>query len=365
MAALGLKYEIVPGVDGAVSDRAIPPPLTHTETNGGVIGCWRSHLNAYRYIVESGVETALILEDDIDWDVRIRDLMRDYALSVRALTQPLDTPDSPLTSYADPTFPDPAAAHLPDDAPMPQFPFYNLPSTKPPTRSPYGDNWDMLWPGNCAAEMADTLQPFKRDRSRLAPRGRVVHYDDPSVVAGSHMEVMFQREDVRNIYPPQTRVVHHSIGGVCLYGYALTREAAARMIMQMGIDRTDGPVDNMIADICAGVNGRAKERCIAVSPPLFWSHIPRKNMSLISSIASLSDHRVVDKPYTRNVQWSVRLNLAKLFTSPGRPVPPFEDQWPIQQVDKEALERVREERIRAGEEGIKVRESGHGPVILN
>jgi len=30
-------------------------------------GSWRSHMDALKYVVDSGVETALILEDDVDW----------------------------------------------------------------------------------------------------------------------------------------------------------------------------------------------------------------------------------------------------------------------------------------------------------
>lgn len=30
-------------------------------------GSWRSHLNALRYIVDNRIETALIVEDDVDW----------------------------------------------------------------------------------------------------------------------------------------------------------------------------------------------------------------------------------------------------------------------------------------------------------
>jgi len=30
-------------------------------------GSWRSHMDALKYVVDSGVDTALILEDDVDW----------------------------------------------------------------------------------------------------------------------------------------------------------------------------------------------------------------------------------------------------------------------------------------------------------
>jgi len=33
-------------------------------------GSWRSHLDALKYVVDNRIETALIIEDDIDWFVR-------------------------------------------------------------------------------------------------------------------------------------------------------------------------------------------------------------------------------------------------------------------------------------------------------
>lgn len=39
-------------------------------------GCWRSHANAWKKIVHENIETALILEDDLDWDVNVHDIFQ-------------------------------------------------------------------------------------------------------------------------------------------------------------------------------------------------------------------------------------------------------------------------------------------------
>jgi GR25 family glycosyltransferase involved in LPS biosynthesis len=39
--------------------------------NDGQIGCWRAHMNIWREMIRTGISSALILEDDVDWDVRI------------------------------------------------------------------------------------------------------------------------------------------------------------------------------------------------------------------------------------------------------------------------------------------------------
>lgn len=37
--------------------------------------CWRSHADAWRKVVEEGWDTAMILEDDADWDGGIQESM--------------------------------------------------------------------------------------------------------------------------------------------------------------------------------------------------------------------------------------------------------------------------------------------------
>lgn len=112
------------------------------------------------------ISTALILEDDADWDVRIREQLQDFALSARALTQPLSENPS---SYADNTFPVPQG---PDALPAADLLFDNLPSTIPPKHSPYGDNWDVLWVGHCGMRM-----PSKSvANGDKIPKGRVIRH---------------------------------------------------------------------------------------------------------------------------------------------------------------------------------------------
>ncbi len=61
-------------VDGMLKDVIIEKALpkgTH-RPEGGQLGCWREHLNMLKIVVEKPLETALILEADVDWDVRIK-----------------------------------------------------------------------------------------------------------------------------------------------------------------------------------------------------------------------------------------------------------------------------------------------------
>lgn len=64
--ALGLKYDIVDATDGRLltedERRHLAPDAT--AMSPGAIGCYASHLEAYRRIVDRALPLGLILEDD-------------------------------------------------------------------------------------------------------------------------------------------------------------------------------------------------------------------------------------------------------------------------------------------------------------
>ena len=47
------------------------------ESSGGLspaqLGCWRAHANLWSRMLTEGISTALIVEDDADWDVNVHD----------------------------------------------------------------------------------------------------------------------------------------------------------------------------------------------------------------------------------------------------------------------------------------------------
>lgn len=48
--------------------------------------CWRSHADAWRKIVEEGWETAMIMEDDVDWDIGVEESMVHAWEGLRSIT---------------------------------------------------------------------------------------------------------------------------------------------------------------------------------------------------------------------------------------------------------------------------------------
>ncbi|KAG5981483.1 hypothetical protein E4U54_006638 [Claviceps lovelessii] len=45
----------------------------------GQIGCWRSHADIWKRMVEENIQTAMVVEDDADWDMEIHDIFERFS----------------------------------------------------------------------------------------------------------------------------------------------------------------------------------------------------------------------------------------------------------------------------------------------
>lgn len=318
MSALtGIKLDWIDGVDGeTVPDKALPQPASHDTIKSANIGSWRAHLNAIQAVVKNNLSSALILEDDADWDIRIKKQLQDFALTSRALLQ---RRSSLPHVFADFTLRDPTStSDMPDD-----ILFDDLPATISPAYSPYGDDWDVLWLGHCGTEFPNTNLPSKVDLSKRLPRGRVVHMSDITVPEDEYLHDMSEDYGPRKIYPPHTRVTHHVMGSICSLGYAVSQKGARRLLYELGVRKFDGAFDVMLRDVCEGSNDRPRAICLTVQPQLFNHHRPAGHSSYYSDI-SVHEEKFVEKPLTEMIRWSTRMNLPKLIAGETD----YDDQWP-------------------------------------
>lgn len=272
-------------------------------------------------VVKNNLGTALIIEDDIDWDINIRQQMIDFAATTRALTQPLQYWS--LSSYADPTFENPTAYN----GQPPDIDFDALPQTVPPKRSPYGDNWDILWIGHCGA-MAPNVSLSNRGLAELSKslrRGRVVHRNDPTVPERDYIATIDQEVDPRDTVPEHSRITHYPLHQFCTLAYAVSQKGARRILYELGLRKFDLPYDLMLRDICIGNDRPRNAICVTVEPALVHTHKSGRH-STHSDIDTTehNDHSLFEKPFTRNIRQSVRLNLANLLSE----MKPVFDQYP-------------------------------------
>ncbi|TQS33688.1 hypothetical protein Golomagni_05956 [Golovinomyces magnicellulatus] len=306
-----LHVEFVDGViSQEISEKAIPQTTKAKPLKGAVLGSWRAHINAVREIVERNLTSALIMEDDIDWDINLKHQLTNFAQANRALTQPLARYPS---GYMDPSFP---SSSTETNKALDDFPFDALPQTLEPKKSPYGDDWDLLWFGHCG-------MAFPTAAKTKIPKGRVMQYNDRTAPAKKHLWGFPKPFTLVDKYPDHTRAVHHVQEGVCSLAYALSQRGARKLLHQIALMDVTDAYDILLRFFCEGEHGRTKGVCMTVQPPLFGHHRPTGPLSSSSDIGNHGDG-FRDKASTDMVRWSVRLNAARLLAGETE----YDDQLP-------------------------------------
>ena len=81
LEALGLSFEITDAVDGKALSKAELDTLMNcpagVSLSPGDVGCYMSHINIYRQIVDRNIPLALVLEDDASLSPGFAPLLRD------------------------------------------------------------------------------------------------------------------------------------------------------------------------------------------------------------------------------------------------------------------------------------------------
>ena len=222
----------------------------------------RPMLNVYLFsrIVRKRLSSALVIEDDADWDLNLRPMMEYIALGSQTL---LDTPQ--------------------DEVP----------------HSPYGDGWDLIWLGHCASST------IKGDGRRFILR------NDPNVPPIKH-RVNYGEIPEMSAYDENTRIMFFTAGNTCTYAYALSYHGAAKILKYLSIDIFNKPIDYGLREMCD-----KKERgfkCLSVFPQIFGEHKPAGANTRDSDIADSQNRSSVRTiGYSSNTVHSTRLNLEHLI----------------------------------------------------
>jgi len=199
------------------------------------------------------------MEDDVDWDVRLLSQMPNFAKGVRSLSNiPISTPQA----------------------------------------SPYGDDWDVLWPGHCGE-----YAPANDGR-------RYIIGNDETVAPKSHQTWL---KGLLNDYPDYTRIVHKSEAPICVFGYAVSNRGAQKIMMALALRQQEFNLafDNALAFFCR--DGFLDIKCYSVVPELFHHHRPAGNENKDSDIQGGDDTKVREKGFTENIVLSARLNMEQMI----------------------------------------------------
>jgi hypothetical protein len=149
-------------------------------------------------------ETALIIEDDVDWNIAIRNIQ----------IQRAEAAFSALMSPSDPS--------------------NSKPSNSTPEYWGGAKDWEILWLGHCGD---DASPDFKNQYPHLT-------YSDPTVPPpfdadlNAHTTSQLDNKTTnflnKHNVPDQTRMIYRSRWPLCTFAYAVTRKSAARILDTYG-----------------------------------------------------------------------------------------------------------------------------------
>jgi hypothetical protein len=195
------------------------PPLLDSL---GQVRNWLSMLDLIKYMVAQNLESALIVEDDVDWDVEIKQEMRRLSDAVREFTR-VDEED----------------------------------------KRPYGKAWDVLWIGHSG-------EPTRNDTRRL-------EYEDPT--ATSREKYIGWSGRYMDGITPGHRVVQRSKLTFSSYAMAMSRRGAQKVL------KYAGKAEGKSYDMRMQGGCRNKDlSCLVVNPELMHHYIPPAEFGLISTV---------------------------------------------------------------------------------
>ncbi|KAI9720086.1 MAG: hypothetical protein M1828_005814 [Chrysothrix sp. TS-e1954] len=301
----GFNVDFIDGIHGEdIVQKTLPANYWKTLMPSN-IGAWRAHVNALSEIVNQDLSSALIMEDDVDWDIRLKSILQSVAVSSNILLQS-------STNASQSEIDENSESDESRDA-MDEY--------EPPSISPYGDEWDVMWLGHCEMHLP-------RNKSS----GILLQENDETVPQHRFLRSFIPREVTPLVwYPQHTRAVFKDVReGTCSLAYAVTQSAARRMLYQMGIEKLNENFDLMLRGWCE----QEDSACVGVLPQLF-DHYRREgsaesdsdNLHITGAEGTrlaLSEMKPRERGYSPNIRWSVQQNLGKLVKGEQNLV----DQYP-------------------------------------
>ncbi|KAI9842556.1 MAG: hypothetical protein M1837_007069 [Sclerophora amabilis] len=303
----GFRFDFIDGVVGSeMPDKSLPVGWDRPKMSDKLLGCYRAHMNFAQTIVKNRLSTAMVFEDDSDWDVHFKSQLLEYARGTRYILN-ASTADTAANSkfkdaYAssdneDSEPKDAYASADKEDSEDTDVKSTSVSADFNPPHSPYGDDWDMLWLGHCSASV-----------NSADPRKYVIPHD--KTVAPPKNRVNFGAIPDMSAWPNNTRIVFEAEAGVCLYGYALSLRGAQKFLYYLSLHPFNTAVDLGIREMC---QDRSRDfRCVAVFPQLVDSHKAAGPQSRDSDIGKPPDENR-EKGFTYNIKYSTRLNWNKLM----------------------------------------------------
>lgn len=290
-------------------------------------------LNRQQYgrVVHRNLSSALIFEDDVDWDIRLRQQLSAFARASSLLTEHLDPSLYLVREVPNPETPELSihngSSLNPISSKIYSINLSTISKTIPLSSSPYGNpaNWDILWLGHCGAGFPRPPQSMGLSSANVV----LTNPDDPTVPLPKYLRAhpFGPLDALAESHPVHTRVYHRASGGaLCTVAYAVSQRGARKLLYEFGVRSWSRIWDVELGDWCArsrsSGQGGNDNICVTVQPPIFAHHHPPGGESDIGGLGG-GYARTVETKYLRK---SVRMNLEALVR--GEHEETLVDQWP-------------------------------------
>jgi hypothetical protein len=153
--------------------------------------------------------------------------------------------------------------------------------------------------------------PDTRSTADFHAKGLIVRTPDDTVPKTESLYPEASYSFLPNHHPPHTRLYHHAFISTCSFAYAVSQRGARKILYEMSVNEYTSEYDNMLRELCDGERGgEAKLTCLTTQPALFTHWRPRGTKKKESDIA-LNGNEWREKGESRDIRWSVRLNLER------------------------------------------------------
>jgi hypothetical protein len=230
--------------------------------------------------VSERINSALILEDDIDWDITLKNQLQQFALGSRAVQKKKKSPETP-----------------------------------------YGGDWDLLWLGHCGIKCHSDRPFYMMHDQTAVPAAQLPHYwQGPAIHKGT--------EETNH-----TRIICGVSDSVCSYAYALTYHAAQKLLSALSVtplNQAMPPGESIVFDVILGRLCKIGYlKCISSYPSLIGNWKAPGSRSKHSDIQDIKDtpedEITPKKTGSSGVMYSTMSNIPALLDAEAPVRPPVVD----------------------------------------
>lgn len=223
-------------------------------------------------IVENHINSAIIMEDDSDWDVNLKAQMTQFARGTRLLQ-----------------------------------------GGQEQSFSPYGDHWDMLWLGHCG------MKSIREERGQQ-PIFYVIP-NDPTVRPPQYKADFVNPKLSEKPDFQAHRLVFTGEGPICSWSLAFTWDGARKALTALSMVGVDEPVDLGYNFLCSGILN-VPINCYSTYPSIMGTWTQKGPASRDSDIIDYESEW--HEASSQSMVYSTMLNMLQLANNSTR----MRAQWP-------------------------------------